>query len=235
MLQIKDFSEFVSENAHSREISATTYSGSNPISANQYISFVLRSLGYISGADFEVSTARTLSDQLGITGGQYSSASGFTRGDVAMISYNALSAKLKGRDATLFEVLAAKTAAQNDPSSPDERHVHHYIEKTVPGSGHYEQVAVTKTVDDYEVRDVTTWGCRSCDFTVTGEYSDLERHQIGDRSDPDWEMPLCFASGCWFITTKQNVKVGSHEETTYENKWVEDTIRVCSACGQREP
>ena len=51
--------------------SATTYSGGNPIRANQYITFVLRSLGYVSGEDFQVSAAWELSDKLGITDGRY--------------------------------------------------------------------------------------------------------------------------------------------------------------------
>ena len=68
---------------------ATTYSGTNPIKANQYITFVLRALGYESGKDFQVGTSYLLSDQLGITSGEYANASAFTRGDVAKISLNA--------------------------------------------------------------------------------------------------------------------------------------------------
>ena len=68
---------------------ATTYSGTNPIKANPYITFVLRALGYESGKDFQVGTSYLLSDQLGITSGEYANASAFTRGDVAKISLNA--------------------------------------------------------------------------------------------------------------------------------------------------
>ena len=65
----------------------TTYSGTAPIKANQYITFVLRALGYESGKDFQVGTAYLLSDQLGITDGEYVNATtSFTRGDVAKIS-----------------------------------------------------------------------------------------------------------------------------------------------------
>ena len=65
--------------------SATTYSGSNPIRANQYITFVLRSLGYVSGEDFKVSTAWEFSDEIGLTHGEYNAenAANFIRGDVA--------------------------------------------------------------------------------------------------------------------------------------------------------
>lgn len=82
---------------------ATTYCGTNPIRANQYITFVLRALGYKSGEDFEVGTAWTLSDALGITHGQYNAANAaaFIRGDVTQISVNALPVQQKASAETL--------------------------------------------------------------------------------------------------------------------------------------
>lgn len=68
---------------------ATTYSGTNSIKSNQYIAFVLRALGYESGVDFQVGTSWELSDELGITNGEYAAAVEFTRGDVAKISLKA--------------------------------------------------------------------------------------------------------------------------------------------------
>ena len=77
--------------------SATTYGGANPIRANQYITFVLRALGYVSGEDFQVSAAWEFSDAIGLTDGRYdASTDTFLRGDVALISESALSAKLNG-------------------------------------------------------------------------------------------------------------------------------------------
>ena len=88
---------------------ATTYSGGNPIKANQYITFVLRALGYESGKDFEVSSAWTLSDELGITAGQYHTGiNRFCRGDVAVISNAALSVFIKGTSQTLKDRLFAE-------------------------------------------------------------------------------------------------------------------------------
>ena len=86
--------------------SATTYSGTNPIRANQYITFVLRALGYVSGEDFEVSTAWNFSDEIGLTTGQYNGkTTSFIRGDVAVISSNALSVQLKTSNKSLAEKL----------------------------------------------------------------------------------------------------------------------------------
>ncbi len=96
--------------------SATTYSGSNPIRANQYITFVLRALGYVSGEDFKVSTAWELSDAIGLTKGEYNAANAgkFLRADVALISKNALSVNYKGSSQVLLERVREETEATID-------------------------------------------------------------------------------------------------------------------------
>lgn len=86
--------------------SATTYSGTNPIRANQYIAFVLRALGYVSGEDFKVSNAWELSDRIGLTDGRYTAGGQpFLRGDIALISAAALDMELKDSDETLADKL----------------------------------------------------------------------------------------------------------------------------------
>ena len=86
--------------------STTTYGGGNPIRANQYITFVLRALGYTSGEDFQVSTAWEFSDKIGLTGGEYSAATKtFTRGDVAKISCDSLEVLLADGTRPLSEKL----------------------------------------------------------------------------------------------------------------------------------
>ena len=79
------------------------FGGADTISATQYLTFVLRTLGYSSATDFSWDKAWELSDRLGITIGQYRSDTAFTRGDVAIVSRNALSAHLKGSTMTLLE------------------------------------------------------------------------------------------------------------------------------------
>lgn len=74
--------------------SATTFGGEQTIDATQYLTFVLRALGYTSGTDFQWDSAWTKSDEIGLTAGQYNaSTTSFTRGDMAVISNNALSVK----------------------------------------------------------------------------------------------------------------------------------------------
>lgn len=70
--------------------SATTFGGALPVTATEYLTFVLRALGFESGVDFRWDRAWELSDRLGITDGRYREGSEFTRGDVAIVSLSAL-------------------------------------------------------------------------------------------------------------------------------------------------
>lgn len=85
--------------------SKTTFGGNEKVTAAQYITFVLRALGYQSGIDFQWSSSWTLSDALGITEGQYNKTSQFTRGDVAVISEAALNSVIKGSSERLIDQL----------------------------------------------------------------------------------------------------------------------------------
>ena len=77
-------------------VSETGFAPDVPITATEYLTLVLRAMGYVSGEDFAWDQAWNLSDALGITDGQYGPMSaGFDRGDVAWISYRALQGKVK--------------------------------------------------------------------------------------------------------------------------------------------
>ena len=89
---------------------ATTYSGDKLITAAQYISFVLRALGYDSSVDFDWRTAWVTSDQIGLTHGEYAAADVFLRGDAVRISADALSCCLKREAYTLAEKLIGEGA-----------------------------------------------------------------------------------------------------------------------------
>lgn len=98
-------------------VSASAFDGSSAVTAAQYITFVLRALGYRSGTDFQWNTAWELSDSLGITDGRYrAGAAQFLRADVALISAAALEAKLAGSDTTLREKILSSAA---EPARPE--------------------------------------------------------------------------------------------------------------------
>lgn len=94
--------------------SATTYGGNSTITAAQYLTFVLTALDYQNGTDFQWNKAWELSDKIGLTSRQYDAGTTeFTRGDTAIISNNALSAKLNGHSITLLDkVKYAETVAK---------------------------------------------------------------------------------------------------------------------------
>lgn len=100
-------------------MSGTSYGGGYNTTATQYLTFVLRALGYKSGTDFQWDKAWELTDKLGITHGQYNAYSKFTRGDVAIVSLKALDAKVANSDKLLAEVLGLPgTTPATDPTDP---------------------------------------------------------------------------------------------------------------------
>lgn len=96
--------------------SETAFSGDEIVTASQYLTLVLRALGYESGVDFQWDRAWELSDRTGLTDGRYhAGTSDFTRGDVAIISYRYLSIPHKGQGTALPE-----TPAGTNPSMIDQ-------------------------------------------------------------------------------------------------------------------
>lgn len=88
-------------------ISDTTFGADEPITAAQYLTCLLRALGYESGSDFRWDAAWALSDALGISSGEYGEDKPFTRGDIALLSVNALDTRLKSGTQTLGQAITA--------------------------------------------------------------------------------------------------------------------------------
>ena len=99
-------------------LSAERFGSGDKVTANQYLTFILRALGYSSERDFQWDKANAFSDSLGLTHGEYSASRSFTRGDTARISYAALAQARKDSSETLAAQLVrqgavkAKTAAE---------------------------------------------------------------------------------------------------------------------------
>lgn len=87
--------------------------GSNDkVTANQYLTFILRALGYSSESDFQWNKAAAFSDSVGLTHGEYAAARSSTRGDTARISFAALAQTRKGSEETLAAQLVRQGAVQ---------------------------------------------------------------------------------------------------------------------------
>ena len=94
-------------NKLSNGVSSTQF-GSGTATANMYLTFVLRALGYsdTNGADFTWDNPTTLAKRVGILP-DCVDTSAFWRADVVLVSYAALSVPLKGSSETLGQKLIA--------------------------------------------------------------------------------------------------------------------------------
>ncbi len=97
------------------------FSPDAPITATEYLTLVLRAMGYDSEEDFSWDQAWNLSDALEITDGQYGPLTdSFDRGDVAWISYHALDGTLKGRANKPTQTLRQSLAKAGIESNADQ-------------------------------------------------------------------------------------------------------------------
>ena len=103
-------------------ISPTAFGGENIVSAAQYLTFVLRALGYKSGVDFVWERAWELTDRLGITDGEYNAENDtFVRGDLAIISADALEQPMKDEKITLVEHIQAEKEKHKDDKPKEDK------------------------------------------------------------------------------------------------------------------
>ena len=101
----KPFVGYAYTNGLTSGTSDTTYSGDLPLTAAQYFTFVLKALGYETGTDFQWDKSFEFAAQVGLTDNRYAAAKSFLRGDVTVVSRNAMDAKMKGSEQTLAEKL----------------------------------------------------------------------------------------------------------------------------------
>ena len=116
----KPYVGFAFENGLTNGVSATLFGSEALVTATQYLTFVLRALGYESGTDFEWDSAWTLTDELGITAGEYDADADFLRADAVLVSNAALEATLKDSDKTLLEVITENLAAAPEADADEE-------------------------------------------------------------------------------------------------------------------
>lgn len=136
-------------------ISRTQFGSTQAVTDSQYLTFVLRALGYSSQTDFRWNAAWELSDRLGFTAGEYPKSSGFLRGDLAVISCHALSAAYKGSSQTLLESLAKAGAVDLN----DENKLQFYRVLAQASARHRAAVTApigTAALSRYTVSDSTT-------------------------------------------------------------------------------
>ena len=108
----KPYVGYAYTNGLTNGLSADRFGSGDKVTANQYLTFILRALGYSSESDFRWDKAAAFSDSVGLTHGEYAAARSFTRGDTARISYAALAQTRKGSEETLAAQLVRQGAVQ---------------------------------------------------------------------------------------------------------------------------
>lgn len=80
------------QNKYTSGTSKTTFSPNGTLTANQFMTFCLRSLGYVEGKDFYYTDPTGLAAKLGIIGqGEWqNNTTPFKRGDMVLMAYNTL-------------------------------------------------------------------------------------------------------------------------------------------------
>jgi len=90
-----------------------TLGGKNTVTANQYLTFILRALGYSSNSDFAWNEATKFSDSLLLTSGEFIGGRPVTRGEAALIAYRALLQNTSG-GGTLIDTLCESGAVRRE-------------------------------------------------------------------------------------------------------------------------
>ena len=90
---------------YTKGTSETVFGSMLPMDAAQYLTLVLRAMGYEDGTDFQWDSPWTLSNALGITEYDPASPGTFTRGTAAVWAWNALGAMCAGGDGLLVDQL----------------------------------------------------------------------------------------------------------------------------------
>lgn len=95
------------QNRLSAGISDKVFGSDNVITTTEYLSLLLKALGYETGTDFAWNEAATLSDALGFTRGEHTAFEQIDRGALAVITCNALNCMTKDKSGTLYEHVTA--------------------------------------------------------------------------------------------------------------------------------
>lgn len=126
-------------------MTSTIFGGGETVTPSQYLTFALRALDYQSGTDFQWDRAWELSDKIGLTAGQYNAGTkNFTRGDVAIISYNVLWYHIKGTYTILMDRVKENLSQEVKPDVGE--HTHNWATRHVDEVGHTESNGTHKVL-----------------------------------------------------------------------------------------
>ena len=215
----KPYVGYAYTNGMTSGISATAFGADDPVTAAQYLTFVLIVLGYQSGTDFVWNKAWELSDSIGLTHGEYNDATNrsFLRGDAVLISYNALSMKEKGKSTTLQDRLIAEGVLKGDSGEISLQLVLAEVtasrKKTMTGAGMFDG-ADAFLVEDPSASELLT------DSEMTDLITQRNRRSSVSREDALYDVDLCFRAlhetyGAYFIFGDEKFKAAEENVITW--------------------
>ena len=212
-------------------ISDDEFGSAETISAAEYLTFVLRALGYESGKDFAWNSPWTLTDKIGLCPGEYNANTiNFTRGDIAVISYNALDIKLKDSSKTLKEVLAENGVFD----SPTEVYFSAEVLSCHEDCLVFDLYTIQDTkgqYSDFSVNRVTVNGLStSVDYYDRAELVDVLKQQGIDTSGL---LPEIF--GAIAIFYDERMAASQATETTTEDGIVYPVLKIDFECTGTKP
>jgi hypothetical protein len=118
----KPYVGYAYANGLTNGVSPTKFGSKDTVTATQYLTFVLRALGYSSETDFKWDRAWELTDKIGLTDGNYNAeTTEFLRADVSIISFDALDQPVNGTEQKLLTKIQSKDDKnENDKNEEDQ-------------------------------------------------------------------------------------------------------------------
>lgn len=164
-----------------------TFGGNDPVTASQYLTFVLKALGYDANTDFNWRNPWELSDKIGLTDGRYNAATdkNFLRGDIAIISDDALDKPVVGKNMALITMIRQNLAASGkEMPEPEEPKVEEPAEEPVLKAIIPEGVATLKIHETGE-EDIRTFHAKKGSTYTISVWYDGEQMKEFDIAESD--------------------------------------------------
>jgi len=177
----KPYVAYAYNKGYASGITDTSFGADQKVTATQYITFVLRALGYEVGVDFQWDKAWLLSDKLGFTENLYNgNTNNFLREDLVFISRNALYQEVKGTGKQLIEILADRPLTEADIPSTEKLAL--YVDFGDVGGFCYDGVSFgTHTGDYYGILLLN--GKRVSDYTINMPENNYVEFEIGGEGN----------------------------------------------------
>ncbi|MGM9521425.1 MAG: transglutaminase domain-containing protein [Oscillospiraceae bacterium] len=213
-------------NGYINGYSSTSFGGTDKITAQQYITMVLRVLGYSdsgSDGDFTYQTACSFAASIGLTDGSYTNSTrSFTRGDIAKISYSALNTPVKGSSRTLYDVYHSGEPVPM-ASSADTSYINTASGTSVAQSSDNKTVIdYSNCSDGYVMVKTTQSGTPKLVVMITGPSGASYKYYYTSSSGVFEAFPLTEGSGSYKIGVYKNTS-GTKYSTLY-SKTIDVTI-----------